>query len=85
MSMDELYFYDCNLNIKSFAGMLENPTQCYKFFWLDSIMQLVARGENEFTYGSNMRGSAEYRQHLAEVLLRREMRSILDEYNAEEK
>lgn len=30
--MDELYFYDCNLNIKSFAGMLENPTQCYKFF-----------------------------------------------------
>jgi len=32
-----------------------------------------------------MRGSAEYRQHLAEVLLRREMRSILDEYNAEEK
>lgn len=35
--MDELYFYDCNLNIKSFAGMLENPTQCYKFFWLDSI------------------------------------------------
>ena len=48
--MDELYFYDCNLNIKSFAGMLENPTQCYKFFWLDSIMQLVARGENEFTF-----------------------------------
>lgn len=30
--------------------MLENPTQCYKFFWLDSIMQLVARGENEFTF-----------------------------------
>ena len=29
--------------------------------------------------------SAEDRQHLAEILLRREMRSILDEYNAEEK
>ncbi len=50
MPMNELYFYDCNLNIKSFARMLENPTQCYKFFWLDSIMQLVARGENEFTF-----------------------------------
>lgn len=48
--MDELYFYDCNLNIKSSAGMLENQSQCYKFFWLDSIMQLVARGENEFTF-----------------------------------
>ena len=48
--MEELYFYDCNLNIKSFARMLENPTQCYKFFWLDSIMQLVAGGESTFTF-----------------------------------
>ncbi|HJD01326.1 MAG TPA: FAD binding domain-containing protein [Candidatus Mediterraneibacter excrementavium] len=34
---------------------------------------------SEFTYGSNMRGSAEYRRHLTEVLLRREMTSILAE------
>ena len=33
----------------------------------------------EFAYGTNMRGSAEYRQHLAEVLIRREMASILAE------
>lgn len=34
---------------------------------------------SEFTYGTNMRGSAEYRQHLTEVLIRREMSSILAE------
>lgn len=33
----------------------------------------------EFTYGSNMRGSAKYRQHLAEVLIGRAMTSILME------
>ena len=33
----------------------------------------------EFDYGTNMRGSAEYRQHLAEVLLRRSISSILTE------
>lgn len=33
----------------------------------------------EFDYGTNMRGSAEYRRHLAEVLLRRSISSILTE------
>ncbi len=33
----------------------------------------------EFDYGTNMRGSAEYRQHLAEVLLRRSISSMLTE------
>ncbi len=34
--------YDCNLNIGSFIHMLDDPTECYKFYWLDSIMQLLA-------------------------------------------
>lgn len=33
----------------------------------------------EFDYGTNMRGSAQYRQHLAEVLLGRSISSILTE------
>lgn len=33
----------------------------------------------EYSYGTNMRGSADYRKHLAEVLLGREIRSILTE------
>ena len=31
---------------------------------------------DQFTYGSNMRGSAEYRHHLGRVLLRRCMEEI---------
>ena len=43
------------------------------------IAEYAKQAATEFTYGSNMRGSAEYRQHLAEVLIRREMASILAE------
>lgn len=43
--MENLIEYYCSLNVKKFSKMLDNTTQCYKFFWLDSIMQLVARGE----------------------------------------
>src|SRR5699024_4087468 len=45
----------------------------------EMIADYAKQVASEFTYGSNMRGSAEYRQHLAEVLLRREMSSILAE------
>lgn len=51
----------------------------------EQLAEYAKSAAAEFTYGSNMRGSAEYRQHLAEVLLRREMRSILEEYKAEER
>lgn len=43
--MDEVFKYDCNLNIGSFIHMLDDPTECYKFYWLDSIMQLLAEKE----------------------------------------
>ena len=43
------------------------------------IADYAGQAASEFTYGSNMRGSAEYRRHLAEVLIRREMTSILAE------
>lgn len=45
----------------------------------EMIAGYAQKAASEFTYGSNMRGSAEYRQHLAEVLIRREMTSILAE------
>ena len=45
----------------------------------EMIAEYAKQAASEFTYGSNMRGSAEYRQHLAEVLIRREMASILAE------
>lgn len=44
--------------------------------WIAECAKEAADG---FTYGSNMRGSAEYRKHLAEVLIARAMTSILME------
>lgn len=67
------------------ATLLEKQWEIPKDATDEQLTEYAKRVAAEFTYGSNMRGSAEYRQHLAEVLLRREMRSILDEYNAEEK
>lgn len=43
------------------------------------IAGYAKQAASEFAYGTNMRGSAGYRQHLAEVLLRREISSILAE------
>ena len=43
------------------------------------IAKYARQAAAEFHYGTNMRGSAGYRNHLAEVLIRREMSSILAE------
>lgn len=51
----------------------------------EQITEYAGKAASEFTYGTNMRGSAEYRQHLAEVLLKREIRSILEEKSGTQK
>ena len=45
----------------------------------EEIDAYAKKAADMFTYGSNMRGSAEYRRHLAEVLIRRSIRAILAE------
>lgn len=30
--------------------MLDDPTECYKFYWLDSIMQLLSEQEENITF-----------------------------------
>lgn len=45
----------------------------------DQIADCAKEAAEEFVYGSNMRGSAEYRKHLAKVMIRRAMTSILME------
>lgn len=54
--MDELFTYDCNLNIEGFIHMLDDPTECYKFYWLDSIMQLIADGEDQISFDKVISG-----------------------------
>ena len=61
------------------AGLLEKQWEIPADASEEMIADYARQAASEFTYGSNMRGSAEYRQHLAEVLIRREMTSILAE------
>ena len=40
-----------HLNIKQFSSMLDNPSQCYKFYWLEAILQLMKdTGERAFRF-----------------------------------
>ena len=61
------------------AALLEKQWEISSDASEEIIAEYAKQAATEFTYGSNMRGSAEYRQHLAEVLIRREMASILAE------
>lgn len=54
--MDKLFRYDCNLNIEAFIHMLDDPTECYKFYWLDSIMQLLMENEENITFDKVISG-----------------------------
>lgn len=54
--MDGMFIYDCNLNIESFIHMLDDPTECYKFYWLDSIMQLLSEQEENITFDKVISG-----------------------------
>ena len=62
------------------------PTEAAETVWEipedaseEEIEKYASEAASEFTYGTNMRGSADYRRHLTEVLLRREISSILAE------
>ncbi len=61
------------------ASLLEKQWEIPSDASGEMISEYARQAASEFTYGSNMRGSAGYRQHLAEVLIRREMTSILME------
>lgn len=38
------------LDIRSFALMLKDPSYCYKFYWLEAIVHLIAAGVTETTF-----------------------------------
>lgn len=33
--------YSGELDYRAFGSMLDHPTQCYKFYWLEAIMNLM--------------------------------------------
>jgi hypothetical protein len=46
--IDKKYYN--TLDIDGFSRMMNNPSFCYKFYWLESIIQLVSENKNEGTY-----------------------------------
>jgi len=64
------------------AALLEKQWEIPADISEEEIREYAKIVASEFEYGTNMRGSAKYRQHLAEVLIFREMRSIITEGRA---
>ena len=52
--MDE--FYKNLLDIESFTHMLDDPTECYKFYWMDSIIDLLSRGVSPIYFDDVING-----------------------------
>lgn len=41
--------YSGELDYRAFGSMLDHPTQCYKFYWLEAIMNLMLK-KNRFSF-----------------------------------
>lgn len=61
------------------AALVEKEWEISKDTAEDTIAAYAKEAAACYTYATNMRGSAAYRQHLAEVLIARAIRSILTE------
>lgn len=48
LQIDAKYYN--SLNIEGFSKMMKDPSYCYKFYWLEAIIQLIARGKTETTF-----------------------------------
>ena len=36
--------YQNNLDIEGFSNMMKDPSYCYKFYWLEAIVNLISEG-----------------------------------------
>ena len=48
LGIDTSYYN--NLDIRSFMLMLKDPSYCYKFYWLEAIVNLISEGITETTF-----------------------------------
>ena len=42
--------YHNTLDIEGFSHMMKDPSYCYKFYWLEAIVQLISQGISETTF-----------------------------------
>ena len=48
LTIDGKYYN--TLDIESFSLMMKDPSYCYKFYWLEAIVQLISEGIRETTF-----------------------------------
>ncbi|WP_238483705.1 HNH endonuclease domain-containing protein [Anaerosporobacter faecicola] len=48
LGIDEKYYNA--LDIEGFSRMMKDPSYCYKFYWLEAIVHLIAENRTEATY-----------------------------------
>jgi len=42
--------YHNSLDVNGFSRMLKDPSYCYKFYWLEAIVQLISQDKSETTF-----------------------------------
>lgn len=42
--------YSNELDVESFIHMLDDPTECYKFYWLDALLKAFSQGKSEISF-----------------------------------
>ena len=42
--------YSNSLDMEGFSRMMKDPSYCYKFYWLEAIVQIISRGTAETTF-----------------------------------
>ena len=45
----DTHYYN-KLDIEGFSRMMKDPSYCYKFYWLEAIVQLISENRTEATY-----------------------------------
>lgn len=48
LTIDTCYYN--KLDIKGFSRMMKDPSYCYKFYWLEAIVQIILEGRTEASY-----------------------------------
>ena len=48
--MPEAFTKADKLDIEGFSRMMKDPSYCYKFYWLEAIVQIISENKTEATY-----------------------------------
>ena len=48
--MSTALFVQRTLDIECFSQMMKDPSYCYKFYWLEAIVNLISQGIRETTF-----------------------------------